>query len=256
MKGNFTDRKDALRALRWDRAKKNKVLWGLFVLAFVLSFLCPILVNYIFCDIFYPTENAILNGLANISFGYFSGFLVYLFSSFLPESKRDIEIIDSIYFKLYNISMILEEIEKDFLPENVNSTPSTINLKLCNYIIKNGNVEHFITTDDLPSTICIDKIHFKALELRLTLLNEEIEKLVTSYRRELKSDEIQHLLSLAGLEKLLMKIVENDNCSINKDYLFIFIMDYINNILLFYRSVCPPYMRYKYCEYNIPHYNK
>ena len=256
MKGNYTNRKDALRALRRDRIKRNKVLWGFFVLAFILSFLCPILVNYIFCDIFYPTENAILNGLANISFGYFSGFLVYLFSSFLPESKRDIEIIDSIYFKLYDISMMLEDIEQDFLPENVKSTPSIIRTNFCNYLLKDGNVEQFNTTDDLPTIISIDKIHFRALELRLSWIKEEIDKFIASYRRELRSDEIQCLLWLSSLKDALMKIVDSNNSAINKDSFFMFIANYIHYRILFYGTVCPNYMRYKYCEYNIPHFNK
>ena len=257
MKNGYTNRKGALRALRWDMVKKNIVLWGLFVLSFILSFLCPLLVNYLFRDnTSYPTINAILNGVANISFGYFSGFLVYLFGSFNPESKRDIEIIDVIYFKLYNISMMLEHIEQDFLPEKIKVTSSTIRTNFCNYLIKDGNVEQFNTTDDLPAVITVDKMHFRALELRLSWITEEIDKFITSYRRELKSDEIQYLLWLSSLKDALMKIVDNNNSSIDKDSFFMFIINYVQYRTLFYRAVCPNYMRYKYCEYNIPYYNK
>lgn len=255
MSKKYTNRKDALKALRWDRIKKNCFLWSFFALSFVLSFLCPLLVNYFFCDIFYPTENAILSGLANISFGYFSGFLVYLFSSFLPGTKKDVEIIDSIYFNLYNISMVLEYIEKEFLPENSKSDNRTIRINLCNYLVKDGKIEHFDTTESLPSTLIVDKIHFKALELRLTMISEMTDKLITSYRRELKSEEIQYLSSFADLADLLKKTVDSNNVTINKDGLFIFIMDYIQYRILFYRKVCPNYMRFKYCEYNITHYN-
>ena len=255
MRHNYTNRKDALRALRGDRVKKNKFLWFLFALSFVFSFLCPLLINLKYCDIFYPTENAILNGFANISFGYFSGFLVYLFSSFFPETKRDVEIMDSIYFNLYNISMTLDYIEQDFLPENAKVNTKIIRTNLCNYLVKDRIIEHFDTTEDLPSTLIVDCIHYKALEMRLTIVSDLIDKLITSYRRELRSEEIHYLSSLANVKDLLKKIVENDNVSINKDGLYIFIMDYIQYRILFYSKVCPNYMRYKYCKYNISHYN-
>lgn len=208
-----------------------------------------------YCDIFYPTENAILNGTANISFGYFSGFLVYLFSSFYPGTKRDVEIMDSIYFNLYNISMVLEHIEQDFLPENAERNSKTIRVSLCNYLVKDANIKHFSTTDNLPSTLIVNKYHYKALEMRLAMLNELIDKLITSYRRELKSVEIEDLSSLAKLKDSLTKSVDNIKMEFNKDGIYFLIMDYIQYSRLFYSRVCPEYMRFKYCKYDIPYFN-
>ena len=252
MNDHFTSKKDALKALRYDRIRKNKFLWILFLLSVVLSFVCPFLINHVFCDIFYTTENAILNGLANISCGYFSGFLVYLFSSFFPETKRDIEIRDSIFFNLYIISTYLENIESDFMPEDVKRDSKTVRTNLCNYLVQNANLKNFRCSDDLPSTCLVDKIHFKAMEIRLTLLNEQTEKLITSYRRELRSEEIEDLSSLANLKKMFEVCVNSGKTEYHNDKLYYFIIDYIQYSHLFYSRVCPEYKRFKYCKYNIP----
>ena len=252
MNNHFTSKKEALRALRYDRIRKNKFLWILFLLSVVLSFVCPFLINHVFCDIFYPTENAILNGIANISFGYFSGFLVYLFSSFFPGTKRDVEIMDSIFFNLYIISTYLGNIESDFMPEDIKRDSKTVRTNLCNYLVQNANLKNFRCSDDLPSTCIVDKIHFKAVEMRLTLLNEQTEKLITSYRRELRSEEIEDLSSLANLIKKLEVCVDSSMKEYKKEALYYFVIDYIQYSHLFYSRVCPEYKRFKYCKYNIP----
>lgn len=253
MNNHFTSKKEALRALRYDRIRKNKFLWILFLLSVVLSFVCPFLINHVFCDIFYPTENAILNGIANISFGYFSGFLVYLFSSFFPGTKRDVEIMDSIFFNLYIISTYLGNIESDFMPEDIKRDSKTVRTNLCNYLVQNANLKNFRCSDDLPSTCIVDKIHFKAVEMRLTLLNEQTEKLITSYRRELRSEEIEDLSSLANLIKKLEVCVDSSMKEYKKEALYYFVIDYIQYSHLFYSRVCPEYKRFKYCKYNISH---
>ena len=253
MNNHFTSKKEALRALRYDRIRKNKFLWILFLLSVVLSFVCPFLINHVFCDIFYPTENAILNGIANISFGYFSGFLVYLFSSFFPGTKRDVEIMDSIFFNLYIISTYLGNIESDFMPEDIKRDSKTVRTNLCNYLVQNANLKNFRCSDDLPSTCIVDKIHFKAVEMRLTLLNEQTEKLITSYRRELRSEEIEDLSSLANLIKKLEVCVDSSMKEYKKEALYFFVIDYIQYSHLFYSRVCPEYKRFKYCKYNISH---
>ena len=255
MKGDFTSKKQALKALRRDKIRKNRFLWILFFLSIILSFACPLLINYEFCDIFYPKENAILNGLTNISCGYFSGFLVYLFSSFFPGTRRNIEIIDSIFFNLYIISTYLENIERDFLPEDVKRDSKTIRTNLCNYLVQNANLKNFKLSEDLPSNPIVNKTHFKAMKMRLMLLNEQIEKLITSYRRELKSEEIENLSSLANLQKMLELSVDSSMTEYKKDELFYFIIDYITYSRLFYSRVCPEYKRFKYCKYNINSYN-
>jgi hypothetical protein len=252
MNDHFTSKKDALKALRYDRIRKNKFLWILFLLSVVLSFVCPFLINHVFCDIFYPTENAILNGLANISCGYFSGFLVYLFSSFFPETKRDIEIRDSIFFNLYIISTYLENIEKDFIPEDVKRDSKTVRTNLCNYLVQNANLKNFWRVDDLPSASIVNKIHFGAMKMRLTLLNEQTEKLITSYRRELRSEEIEDLSSLANLKKMFEVCVNSSKTEYHNDKLYYFIIDYTQYSHLFYSRVCPEYKRFKYCKYDIP----
>lgn len=251
MNDHFTSKKEALRALRYDRIRKNKFFWILFLLSVVLSFVCPFLINHVFCDMFYPNENAILNGLANISCGYFSGFLVYLFSSFFPGTKRDIEIMDSIFFNLHIISTCLENIESDFLPEDVKRDSKTVRTNLCNYLVQNANLKDFRVSDDLPSTCIVNKIHFEAIKMRLAMLNEQTEKLITSYRRELRSEEIEDLSALANLKKTLGDSVNNSKTEYNKDRLYYFIFDYIAYSHLFYSRVCPEYKRFKYCKYNI-----
>lgn len=256
MKGNFTDRKDALRALRWDRAKKNKVLWGLFVLSFVLSFLCPLLINIEYCAIFYPTLNAVLNGLANISFGYFSGFLVYIFSSFFPSTKKDIEIIDSIFFNLYLISELLNTISDDFIPDNKRINSNTFECSLFNYLVEGSVLNEIKDLDNLPDTLRINNANYIAIEMRLALVNENIDKLVTSYRRELKSNEIEVLTSLSNVKNELIDSVDSSKTVANKDRLSIFIMNYYGYFLQFHISVCSEYSRYKYCKYNISRFSE
>ena len=251
MKGNFTNRKDALRALRWDRVKKNKVLWFLFVLSFVLSFMCPLLINLKYCDIFYPTENAVLSGLANISFGYLSGFLVYMFSSFFPNTKKEIEIIDSIFFNLYLISYHLNSINQCFIPDNKKCNSNTFECSLFNYLVKGDNINDIKEIDCLSDTLIANAVNFIALEKKLNLVNEYVDKLVTSYRRELKGNEIEVLTSLSNVKNELMESVDSSRKIVSKDRLSIFMMNYYGSLLQFHNRVCSAYSRYKYCKYNI-----
>lgn len=257
MKGNFTDRKDALRALRWDRAKKNKVLWGLFVLSFVLSFLCPLLINLEFCDIFYPTENAVLNGLANISFGFFSGFLVYLFSSFLPGTKRDIEIIDSIYFSLYNISVLLDMIDKHFLHENEKKiNPREFEAKLYNFVVKGANISDILDANAKREILYANTNNIRFLSRRLSLLSNYVERLITSYGREMKSHEIERLSLISNLKSLLLESVEGNGETLNEDKICHFVTLYYTYTRIFLNNMIWEYNFYKYCNYNCSRFNK
>lgn len=257
MNGNFTDRKDALRALRWDRVKKNRVLWGLFVLSFVLSFLCPLLINIEYCAIFYPTLNAVLNGLANISFGYFSGFLVYLFGSFLPGTKRDIEIIDSIYFSLYNISVLLDMTDKHFLHENEKRLKGPeFEAKLYNFIVKDANVSDILEANAKRGPLYANTNNLKFLSRRLSLLNNNIEQLITAYGREMKSDEIARLSSMSKLESALLESIDDNGVTLDEDRVYLFVSDYYQYTHLVFDYIISCYNRYKYCEYNCSRVNK
>ena len=119
-------------------------------------------------------------------------------------------------------------------------------------MIQNANLKNFRCSDDLPSTCLVDKIHFKAMEIRLTLLNEQTEKLITSYRRELRSEEIEDLSSLANLKKMFEVCVNSSKTEYHNDKLYYFIIDYTQYSHLFYSRVCPEYKRFKYCKYDIP----
>ena len=251
MRRKYTNKKDALYAFRWNRVWKNKILWFLFVISILLSILCPIFTNTLFDQYFYPVTNAILNGLSNISFGYLSGFLVYLFSSFFPDTKREVEIKDSIYFNLFLISETLNIIDNDFIPDDIPISRKEYESKLYNYLVANGNTLDVSDKKTLPTTAYINIKCFFKLSRRLSLIKEEVDNLISSYGREMDSSEIEYLNKLSGLYSSFMKSADDIKSTYIEDYFDIFIMDFISYGHVQFKHIWYEYERFKYCDYNI-----
>ena len=100
----------AVRAYRWKKIKSIKCMWICFVICILLLFACPFICNLHFQNDTYPILNALLTILFNVSIGYFTGFIVYLFITFFPTTKRDVITRVGIYFNLCLISEDLKSI--------------------------------------------------------------------------------------------------------------------------------------------------
>ena len=251
MRHNYSNRKDALRALRWDRVKKNKFLWFLFALSFVLSFLCPLLINYKYCDIFYPTENAVLTILSNISFGYLAGFIVYVLTTFLPETKRYIEINDNIYFRLYLLSRVITEIDEDIMPGVSEVKARFYENSVYNYLVKNANIEDLLDSTDHPTPPYINRCNYDRLSLKLSFIKDEIKTMVASYGREMESSTINKMLELQNLSDMFNNLAKLNIDFYNEDMLIIVISDITYKLHNGFLHDCLKYERFKYCKETI-----
>lgn len=249
MKGQFTNMEDALKSLRCQRMKDNKTVWFLFGLSIILAFLCPLLINYKFCEISYPTVNAILNWLANISFGYLSGFLVYLFITFFPDTKREVMARDSIYFRLYLLSSVLDAFDKHILPDIGAINVKTYESSVFNFLVNNLKVSDISDDEQIPETLPVNEGHFIYMLRHLTTVQRDINLIISAYSNELDHSDVELLMNLSGLKDNLMDAKNGNYYSRDSLELFISSLHSLGNLQLMH--LVNKYNRYKYCNYKI-----
>lgn len=249
MEGQFNNMEEAIKALRCQRIKENKAVWLLFGLSSLLAFLCPLLINYKFCDISYPIENAVLNGVANISFGYFSGFLVYLFITFIPNTKKEVMAWDSIYFRLYLLSNALESIDKHILPDIGAINVKTYESSVFNFLVDKANVLDISDEEQIPKTLPVNERHFTFVLRLLTMVQRDVNLIITTYSNELEYSDVEILMNLSGLKDDFMDAKRGDYYLGDTLICFISSLHSLGNLQL--RHVANKYCLYGYCEYKI-----
>lgn len=241
-------RKAAIRDYRWNEIKKQWILWCLFAMSIILSIVCPLLLSLYVSTEKLPSLHAILTCFGNISFGYLSGFLVYLFGSFLPTTKEAVEINDGIYFMLCLISEWFDEIENLFLPENKKVSIREYENRLFNYLVVDANVTTNINDKDArPAQLLINRDNRKRLDIYLEHLKFKINELLKIYNRELKSSEVKELYDVAALKSLFDDITLNDTIETFSDkqlLRYIGFFQYCARVT--FRKVCKEHERYKY----------
>lgn len=243
---NFTNRKDALKALRWRKVRENKIVWILFCLSILSAFICPILIN-IYCDvIFYPISNAILDALSNISFGYLTGFLVYLLGSFLPSTKKEIEIKDSIYFNLYMISENLNLLERKIVGNKDKMNYNDYVTSFYNYLVTDTRGDNNYKLNN----IFIKKKHFDNIKYLYTFIDNEIKCLIMSYGREMLNSEVEKITRGSQLYSEFIGIKDCDFQN-PQELLVDIIAEFASYWHLFFRYICEEYEEYKYCDYQV-----
>ena len=237
-------RKKVLRALRWHKVKENKIVWILFCLSILAAFICPILINIYFDNIFYPIENALLNAFSNISFGYLTGFLVYFLGSFLPSTRREIDIKDSVYFNLYMISENLNLIDRKIIGNNDNMIYSDYTTCFYKYLVAGGKEKYKL------GNIHINKVRFDSIKYLYSFIDQEIKSLITSYGREMHNSEVERISKGSQLYTEFIGIIDYDLQS-PQEMLIDVIDEFASYWHLIFKHICYEYELYKYCKYQI-----
>ena len=263
-------RKFAIRAYRWHEIGEHKTLWFLFALSILFSIICPILNNIYYPDAIFPKLNALICGLGNISYGYLSGFLVYIFGSFLPSTKDAVEINDRIYFHLYHISEILYYLDKEILPENKSYCDSDLFDKdeeensykyerfFLDYLEKNSSEpkDTYSEKYDTNRYINVNVNNYQFLLHRIDWLIKEIDKLFMAYKRDLKSNEIDDLYRIVNAKSMLMNSRSNSSGYLfDRSLLTHFITIFFHFTHVKFAEICKEHGKYSYSGYIIQYLN-
>ena len=234
-------------AYRWKRIKENKCPWVAFALSFLIPIICLILKGVFPCPECSFTYK-VSTWLENISYGYFSGFVVYLFISFFPETKKDVKTKDKIYFQLNLIWFQLDFLYHTFAPEG-----SKIDYRVCqtflyNYLVEGAKITDFNDKKQLLKSPAINKKYFNFIKDRLANLSQSIDKLIMVFGQDMNSDEVNILIDLSRAETELLDSVNVDNGHYKEDCLELFIEDFSTNAYIIFTHVFHSYSFYNFCE--------
>lgn len=254
------DKKDlAIRAYRWQTIKEHSILWILFVLSILFSVACPILINSYFTAEISPMINAIISGVANISYGYLSGFLVYLFGTFLPSTKREVELKDNIFFQLTLIFDRFLGVEEKILSYTSEMSTKGYQKILYNYLVSGFAIENDILDMELqPDFPLVDEDHFSSLQDNLIYTSALIDEFLTAYKRELDSGDLEILNKMKHMKESLEETIEknlpasgNSARRYDNKWLTHFVSDFHFCFRVQFVYICKKYERHKYCDYEI-----
>lgn len=231
-------------AYRWDKIKENKCPWIIFILSFFIPIVSLSLKSFFPCLESYK----VFVWLENISYGYFSGFIVYLFISFFPETKKDVKTKDKIYFQLSLIWFQLDFFYHQFAPEG-----SKIDYRICqtflyNNLVEGGGITDFNNKKLLLKSPAINKKYFNFIKDRLANLSQSIDKLIMVFGQDMNSDEVNILIDLSRAETELLDSVNVDNGHYKEDCLELFINDFSSRAYILFTHVFHSYSFYNFCE--------
>lgn len=249
----------AIRAYRWQTIKEHSILWSLFVLSIIFSIACPILINSFFPAEISPKINAILSGMANISYGYLSGFLVYLFGTFLSSTKKDVELKDNIYFQLTLIFDSLLAAEKRFLSYNSEIDTKKYQMILYNYLVSGFTITtEFLDIDSQPDFPLVDEDHYSSLLYNLGDICTSTGEFLDSYKKDLDIQDLEVINKLHHMKESLEETIEKSLplSEINvrrydNKWLTYFVSDFYFYFRTQFVYICKKYEKYKYCDYDI-----
>ena len=210
-----------------------------------VSLLLPIVI------ILLPTNGNVVcklfNYVESFSFGLLSGLVVYIFVTFLPETKKQAKAKDAIYFQLYLISQHVNSIYYHFAPEKSKIDFRVFQTLLYNFLVKDAHIIDYANKEQLSQFPSVNMNSYKFLIKNLTYLDECINIIVTSYNQFLNSDDVEVLLKMAHLKSCLTDSIGNDEM-LNADLLDVFISDFTNLYCFQFQHMYRKYERFKYWE--------
>lgn len=234
-----------LKAIRWRRIKENKCPW----IVFALSFLIPITSLILKCIFSCPECSfiyKITTWLENISYGYFSGFIVYLLISFCPETKKVIETKDSIYFQLHLIWSQLDSLYHKFTPEGCKIDYRICQTLLYNFLVKDARITDFNDKEQLLKDPVVNERNYCFVKNNLSYLNQNIDKLITAYGRDMNNDEVELLFDLSKLETELIESLNAEGINYKEKGLEMFIDKFSTKAYIRFRHIYYSYSFYKF----------
>ena len=233
--------KAALRKYRVYVARQNKSPWILLA----VSMLLPLVIILLYTNGCVACK--LLNYVESFSFGLLSGLVVYIYVTFLPETKKQAKAIDAIYFQLYLISQQLNTIYYHFAPENSKIDFRVFQTLLYNFLVKDAHIIDYANKEQLSECPSVNMNSYNYLIKNFTYMDENINILVTSYNQSLKSDDVGALLKMSQLKSCLSDSLANDE-KFNEALLDVFITDYTRIFCFEFQRMYREYKRFKYWE--------
>lgn len=174
MKFGFSKKTRKLNLLRWDKVKQNPSVWILLVLCLLFSFCTNAFIDDSSEASFGKALIVVCN---NICYGYIAGFVFYVLSQFLPETKKEIEANLRILGSLESILNTMLFFEKEVKGDRYEET-NTDDITLACFMIKESAA----------------RVHFDEIENHVFTLTEEVQALTEVCRRNIH-DNMQQLLT-------------------------------------------------------------
>lgn len=237
----------AVRAYRWKKIKSNKCMWICFVICILLLFACPFICNLHFQSDTYPILNALLTILFNVSIGYFTGFIVYLFITFFPTTKRDVITRDGIYFNLYLVSQAFKSVESKNFPGIGKINRDKYTCQLFNFLVVDANVSTIEADKPLSKKLTVNEKNYAFVLSRLKFACQDISRMITSYGRDMENSDLEALTDIAQLEEDLVNARKGDVFCY--DYLYYFINEFVAKGHQRLMYLVYKYKVYKYSDY-------
>lgn len=103
-----------LYLLRWDKIKQGSAIWILFAVCLVVSFCTNAFLDDNSEASFGKAAIVVCN---NICYGYIAGFVFYVLSQFLPETKKELMAKNVILAHIRKIIVFFDFIEKSVIPD-------------------------------------------------------------------------------------------------------------------------------------------
>lgn len=163
-----------LYLLRWDKVKLSPAIWILFLLCLVVSFCTNAFVDDNSRASFVKALIVVCN---NICYGYIAGFVFYVLSQFLPETKKEIEAVLRILGSLESILNTMGYFENEVLGDRYEEG-NTDDIILASFMIKESAA----------------RVHFEDDQEFVFTIKEYVELLMEICRRNMQ-DCMQQLLS-------------------------------------------------------------
>ena len=243
----FATQKEALKAYRCQKIKQQKCLWLFFLFTLCMLVLSQFLINNYFDSKTWPNINAIFAILSNLSVGCFTGFFIYVLVDFLPKTEKEVKNRDSIYFNLYLISETFKSIEDKFVGDVKTIKVKRYEALLYEFLVVNAKPEDLEAEEAGYNTPSLNGINMKRMSYFLSMINNQIDKLITAYGHEMENADVEVLKHISDLYDTCMEIKNGINATNNFISAFIFDFHAYGSQRL--KHLLSKYSHYKYCNY-------
>ena len=116
------------------------------------------------------------------------------------------------------------------------------------YLVVNANPEDLEVEAFDNKIPCLNDRNMKRMSVYLSMVNAQIDKLITAYGHDMENSDVENLKHISDLNETFKEIVTDRNAT--NSLISMFIADFHRCGYLYLRHLLSKYSSYRYCNYD------
>lgn len=205
------DKKKKLCQLRRDKIKQHPKMWVVFAACFCFALLTNATIDDTSSASWWKAVVVVLN---NLCYGYVAGFIFYVLSQFMPETRKEIDAVAKITTDIKEIVFYMDSMEEIILGDRYEKDKNDSCL-LAAFLVRDSvpNI-HFLSNGD-SLLLRLDPKKLELVHMFTKRMYEHISSLTTIHAKWLEADMHWGLQLINGILNIDSSILDRNNLVVN-----------------------------------------